>query len=358
MLVTPTASASAQNLTVAVAADKASDTAGNNNTAATDAVVSVAIGTSNADTLTGGTGADLMLGKDGADSISGGTGIDSIYGGAGADTIVGGAGADQIYLTETTAAVDVIKLSATTDSTTTAPDVITGFAAGDKIDISALLAAATGGAYTGENSVPAGASTSLLRLANATVGYDSDVGATIAKVDIYNNGATLSSEGSTLELYVSTNASVTEIGFTATKSDWLGGGNENTGLVGITGASAITSTGKIGSLSFTVPQGTTSFVFAITQASVNGTLLGDLPIPQLIGTSSTVVGGLYTFNDDGTTLGTVGDNEIRISQEADGTVQIRYDGNSTAGTTTASEIIQLEGITLATIDLTKTDFVF
>jgi VCBS repeat-containing protein len=50
---------------------------------------------SNNDTLTGGDGDDLLCGDSGSDSVSGGPGDDSLGGGSGSDRLTGGSGADR-----------------------------------------------------------------------------------------------------------------------------------------------------------------------------------------------------------------------------------------------------------------------
>lgn len=53
-----------------------------------------AVGTSRADSLTGGRGADVMEGMGGNDTLTGGGGTDTLDGGAGRDRLLGGAGSD------------------------------------------------------------------------------------------------------------------------------------------------------------------------------------------------------------------------------------------------------------------------
>lgn len=81
-------------------------------------------------TIAGGAGDDTITGSAIADTITGGAGADTITSGLGADSVTGGTGADKITLTEATAAQDTVVVAAG-DSTTTAWDVITGFALGD-----------------------------------------------------------------------------------------------------------------------------------------------------------------------------------------------------------------------------------
>ncbi|HEY7808522.1 MAG TPA: Ig-like domain-containing protein [Croceibacterium sp.] len=68
----------------------------------------------------------VIYGGHGADTITGGAGDDKIYGGAGADTLTGGAGND------------TFAYMSAAHSTSGATDLITDFASGDKIDLSAI----------------------------------------------------------------------------------------------------------------------------------------------------------------------------------------------------------------------------
>ncbi len=56
--------------------------------------ISIVIGTSGADTLTGGAGNDVLIGGAGADTLTGGAGRDLLIGGSGADQLDGGSGED------------------------------------------------------------------------------------------------------------------------------------------------------------------------------------------------------------------------------------------------------------------------
>jgi Ca2+-binding RTX toxin-like protein len=66
------------------------------------------VGTSGADSLTGGAGIDLLAGDDGADTLVGLAGIDVLIDGAGSDSLFGGTGADTFVLMPD-GAVDVIR---------------------------------------------------------------------------------------------------------------------------------------------------------------------------------------------------------------------------------------------------------
>ncbi len=78
------------------------------------------------DTLTGGNAGDHLDGGAGDDVLDGKNGSDVLTGGAGADTLTGGPGTDTFVYT------------ALSDSTVAAPDTITDFRPGDRIDLGAL----------------------------------------------------------------------------------------------------------------------------------------------------------------------------------------------------------------------------
>jgi Ca2+-binding RTX toxin-like protein len=91
--------------------------------------------------ITGGTQGDTIAGGAGADTINGAAGTDSITGGLGADVITGGADNDTIILTEATASIDSVVVTASMGA-----DTITGFTAGeggDKFTSSGVTFAAT-----------------------------------------------------------------------------------------------------------------------------------------------------------------------------------------------------------------------
>ncbi|MDQ1081377.1 hypothetical protein [Pseudoroseomonas cervicalis] len=97
------------------------------------------------DTLTGGGGHDTLLGLDGNDTLSGGAGNDTLDGGAGADWLRGGAGSDTL---RGGAGADVFRWEAE-DLTGSATDIVTDFAVGDTLDLSALGARFLGSAPFG-----------------------------------------------------------------------------------------------------------------------------------------------------------------------------------------------------------------
>jgi len=317
-------------------------------------------GTANADTISGAGGQDTLLGLAGNDSIMGGSGNDSVDGGAGNDTIesgagndvvVGGLGADKIDLG---AGTDVVKLVDVSDSSSTAADTVAGFASGDKIDLSTLLGA-LGVGYTSENAIPAGSSSSPFTLSGMAVSNG------VATVDVIYNGTDLIGEGSiSIDFMVPSGSQLIDV---TNKANWKAVDfNPDTGLVGgVTTTTLATQTALAKgatfiTASFSVATNATSFVFAVDSASVNNSSVS-APLTKLFGTTSTAQTGAYSIIDDGSSIvSTVGDNEIHFANNSTtGGVDIRFDSNKAAGTTTQSSLVHLDGI--IGIDLTKTDFV-
>ena len=74
----------------------------------------------------------MLYGQGGADAVNGGAGNDVLYGGTGDDVLNGGAGQD---LLTGGAGNDTFVFSGVGDSTPAAPDTITDFAPGDRIDL-------------------------------------------------------------------------------------------------------------------------------------------------------------------------------------------------------------------------------
>lgn len=97
-------------------------------------------GTAANDTLSGGNGNDRLKGLAGDDTLNGGYGNDTLIGGAGADTLIGELGADRML---GGAGNDTFKFGAVDDLGVGSyqypfGDSIADFAAGDKLDLSAL----------------------------------------------------------------------------------------------------------------------------------------------------------------------------------------------------------------------------
>jgi hypothetical protein len=358
LLATPNASTTGATMTASVAANVATDLAGNANTAATDLAKYVLYGTTSADTLTGSAFAELVYAKDGNDTISAGAGADTIFAGAGNDVITGGAGADAITLGD---GVDTIKLAAASDSTASASDTVTGFAAGDKIDLSTLLGSA-GVGYTGESSLPSGSANSVFVLKNQTVS-----GLT-ASVDIFYSGSTTYDvSGAEFSFFAPSIVSSYTVENGTSGLDFQTAVGEFK-VVGVdVSPGTIAANTKLATVTFTLSSAQTQFVFAVTKAQIDGDSVNDgasgaladkdVPVPVIAGGTSSAITGLYTTKDDGSALTTVGDNEVHFANNATtGGVDVRYDTNKAAGTTVLSDIIHLDGIT--SLDLSKTDFIF
>ena len=78
------------------------------------------------DTILGDGNNNKLFGLDGGDTLNGGGGDDDIVGGNGADVLTGGSGSDTFIF------------EATTDSTMSAPDLITDFSPGDRIYVGGI----------------------------------------------------------------------------------------------------------------------------------------------------------------------------------------------------------------------------
>jgi hypothetical protein len=324
-------------------------------------------GTSSADTLTGGDNADMVYGKDGNDSISAGAGADTIFGGAGNDTVIGGAGADTINLGDGN---DVLKITAITDTTLTSADSVSGFAQGDKIDLSTLLKTI----YTAESSIQLGDASSPLQFGTPVI----DLTERTATVPLKYVGT--EAAGIT-ELFLSLNVDpdiASTFGLKLTDSDFgytpiLSAEAPDVAILYVSRkadvAATVNTTAKvytdtfvngetIANLEFGLSETASSFIFEASGASVSGITVVT-PKTVFAGLSSLAQASKYTVIYDGANLSsTIGDNEIHFAQSSTGGVDVRYDTVSTVGNSavTASAVIHLEGIT--GIDLTKTDFVF
>ncbi|MGC5198655.1 calcium-binding protein, partial [Aphanothece microscopica] len=93
------------------------------------------IGSRFADTIRDGSTSSRISGGSGDDLIDGRGGADTLTGGAGNDTLIGGAGRDRM---DGEGGDDVFVFNSLAESAANAPDVIVGFTAGDRIDLSAI----------------------------------------------------------------------------------------------------------------------------------------------------------------------------------------------------------------------------
>jgi Ca2+-binding RTX toxin-like protein len=123
------------------------DPASNLGEAAGDTYSSVEnlVGSAFADTLTGDAGNNIISGWVGNDTLNGGAGADALFGGDGNDTLNGGAGSDHL---SGGPGNDTFVFSAASDSGVgyANADLITDFATGDIIDLSAIT---EGGTFIG-----------------------------------------------------------------------------------------------------------------------------------------------------------------------------------------------------------------
>ena len=123
------------------------------------------------DVLTGSSGENVLRGLAGDDQLTGGSGKDVLDGGAGTDLLTGGSGAD------------IFMFTALSDSSASAPDVITDFVRGDIIDLSAIDAV-TG--QSGNQAFKFGGQSSSV-LANSATWFQTSSGHIIVQADVDGN---------------------------------------------------------------------------------------------------------------------------------------------------------------------------
>jgi hypothetical protein len=265
-------------------------------------------------------------------TLAGSSGADFIYAGHAGDTIVGNGGADTIYIKSDIAVT--VRLANASDSPVAGHDTIVGFNANDTLNLQSLL---TG--YTSSISFPTYATSNTFSFANANI-TTTGSGNKVATVDVIYNGNSLSTDasfGMTLQPFgTSVTVSNSLSGWTILANPTSG---ETQGYV--LGSGTVLANGqRLFTATFDINDANTSFLFSATDVVLNGSnILSPAPV-----FGGTVTNGQLLSITDGATLGTLGDNEIRIAQNSDGTF-IQYDTNSNGGTTTASAVIQLEGLT-------------
>lgn len=140
------------------------------------------------DQLSGGEGNDTLRGGQGDDSLSGGAGNDDLRGGQGKDILDGGLGADKMDVSQ---GDDVVFYNTMGESTAAASDLITGFGAGDKIDLSSIDANVDQAGNQAFQYV-AHDPTKPLEAGQVTSHFDAVSGKTI--VEAYNGAETLHTE--------------------------------------------------------------------------------------------------------------------------------------------------------------------
>jgi hypothetical protein len=164
----------------------------------------------------------------------------------------------------------------------------------------------------------------------------------VATVDFIYNGPDTTVDS--LDVIINTNGKSAGYTLDALFSNWSSFGNQSDSTTFELGAFNLTPLSlrngqKIFSLTVNIGSDT-SFILSPTEI-LFGT--DSIPPPQPLFYGS-IGDHQLLFVNDGAALGTVGGNEIHLAQNANGTF-IQYDTNSSGGTTTASSVIQLEGIT-------------
>ena len=370
-VISPTASTTPLPFSVNVLAGAATDAAGNASTAATAFARSILVGTSANETLT----------------------VDELL--------------NNVFLNA--GGFDIVKLSAATGSTATATDVVSGFGAGDKIDLAAILGSATGGAaYTSTGFADTGAG--FIELKNLALVKNTGTDTTTVTFDIAFDAAYLGGskiKSAIIDLVydyakvasgvaVSPNYSTDKVVWSevATKlslADDPGGTppNGKIALLSGTGASnpiiieanagsgvvlsaALTVTGLVNTfqIGFDAKFNGGATEISTEDKTVYGGASGSGGLLAL-GVAKTAGASLYENSaleivTDTTALGTVGDNQLRMWVAAYDTanglthLQMQYDTNSTYGTgkITASSIIAMDFVGDVTALLTPASLTF
>jgi hypothetical protein len=353
LVVTPSSSTTPQSMTLNVAADAATDTAGNASTAAAQWLTSILYGTA------------------GVDSLTAGTALDHIFLGAGND---------------------IIKLTSAAGSTSTATDVVLDFSAGDKIDLSSVLGLG-GSAYTG--SVLGDSGAGFVELKNVTLTQDAANNWTVVNLDIKLDSNSINGskiDGMNLDLnydaskvIFSNTTSPTYLVGPSTKNVWtpLDGnylstdqGSSPTGKIALPANTAGTNPITVDDLTLNVKLYVNGLVnsFAVgieSKASggttdvhtANGVTTDvDVGISKTAGITVGANGTLEIITDTGT-LGTVGDNQLRMVSTFDQAnnvthLQVKYDTNAIFGTTTPSNVIAMDFLGDVTANLTPAHLTF
>ena len=322
-------------------------------------------GTSSNNSITGFAGNDSITGQAGNDTISGLAGNDTIDGGTGADLITGGAGADVIDLGGSSSgsdtSIDTLKLLAASDSTVAAPDVISHFAVNqDIIDLSSLLGS-SGAGYT-QSSLASSGATSPFYFGNSPTDWEASSDRNgnyitvklYTRVDLFANAAT-TNDGAVMAFDVDT-SQLKAGNSIAVQDNAFGIGSASGSLVALLAEfdqQKIFAGDLIAKIKFTLNTGVTASNFVASISNIvyelNGTGIQYHPdAPYAHNQSGDIIPAaangtlMYSFSD---VFSAPSDNELHISQDSAGHLQMQYDTNPTAGAgqTTLSSIIQLNG---------------
>ncbi len=349
-VVTPTASSSTSisplAFAVNVAAEAAVDSAGNTSAAATAYTASILVGTSGNDTF----------------AVALDSSVDYLFLDAGG--------------------TDTLKLSATTESTAAATDLVRGFGSGDKIDLAAILGSATGSGYT--SSTLADTGSGFVELKNLALAQNATTGKTTVTFDVNFDAATLDSSkinSAAIDLlYDYTKvSSLTATSPTFADSDgltqniWLiASGNKSNGQIALAADPTtetfaanpiISSTGKVLGVTLIVSSLVSTFAVGLEAKSAGGTTEVNTANGKVYGASTDSGGvlavgvtktagasagttGVLEIVSDTSTLGS-GDNQLHMLTTYDSAtgltrLQIQYDSNPAYGTTAASSIIAMD----------------
>jgi len=306
------------------------------------------------------------------------TAVKVALGTSGVDTMTGSVGAEYVF---PGAGNDILKLTATNQSTVAAPDTIAGIALGDVLDLSGLLTGYTAMKTADATDTGAGfieiknmvltnptTSTSTVKfditfddskyLNNKITGFVVDLDYDTSKV-VSGSVSSVTVDGvvgsdATYSPIVKNIAPVS--GSTATVNGKI---TAPVDLSAPSTALVIDSTGKAVSVTLNLSSAVTSFKVGLesvasggatvvnTSAGSNNVDVGISKTARLAGASaSTVTTGTLELLSDTTTLGTVTDNQIRgvstLSTDGkSGTYKFQYDTNAAAGTTTLSDVVAI-----------------
>jgi hypothetical protein len=302
---------------------------------------------------------------------------------------------------------DTVKLSAATGSTVAATDVVSGFSAGDKIDLSAILGSATGGAaYTSSGLADTGAGFVELKnlalvknTATTTVTFDVAFDAATlggskingAVIDLVYNYASVADGGAVSPKYTTTKSVWSTVTPNLSLADNPSGTlpNGKIALLADTGStnpiiiSANTGSGVVLSAELTLTGLLNTFQIGLESKANGGTTEINTADGKVYGAASDSGGllalgisktagaalganGALEIVSDTTTLGTVGDNQLRMLvapyDTANGLTHltVQYDTNSGygAGKTTASSLIAIDFVGDVTALLTPASLTF
>ena len=314
------------------------------------------------------------------------TAVKAVVGTSGVDTLTSSVGAEYIF---PGAGNDILKLTATNQSTVAAPDTIAGLALGDVLDLSGLLTGYT--AMKAADAVDTGfgfvelKNLVLTNPTSSTTKVTFDV--TLDDSKYLNNkitGIVVDLDYDTSKVVSGSVSSVTVDGVTGSDATYSPIVKNIAPLSGSTAvingqiaapvdtaapstALLIDSTGKALTVTLNLSSAETSFKVGLesvasggktvvnTSAGSNNVDVGITKTARLAGSSSSsVTTGQLELIQDTTTLGTVTDNQLRTvtTLSADGksgVLKFQYDTNAAAGITTLSDVVAINLISATSL---------